>query len=74
MEYQVGEAWGDSAAPVANRFVTSFDETNLHMKMLEPFFKVVNSAEFDLIVLSGDKAQCTTVLQYYISGHKAQCT
>ncbi|KAK3779540.1 hypothetical protein RRG08_045286 [Elysia crispata] len=53
MEYQVGEAWGDSAAPVANRFVTSFDETNLHMKMLEPFFKVVNSAEFDLIVLSG---------------------
>ncbi|RUS71928.1 hypothetical protein EGW08_020303 [Elysia chlorotica] len=53
MEYQVKEVWGDATAPVANRFVTSFDETNLHMKMLEPFFKVVQSADFDLMVLSG---------------------
>ncbi|GFS18886.1 ADP-dependent glucokinase [Elysia marginata] len=53
MEYQIGETWGNSRAPVANRFVTSFDETNLHMIMLEPFIKVVNSADFDLMVFSG---------------------
>ncbi|GFO02997.1 ADP-dependent glucokinase [Plakobranchus ocellatus] len=53
MEYKVGEAWGNSIAPVANRFVTSFDETNSQMLMMEPFFEVVKSSEYDLMVLSG---------------------
>ena len=54
MEYQIGETWGESVAPVANRFVTSFDETNLNLLMMEPFFEVIKAANFDLMVLSGN--------------------
>ncbi|CAG5133393.1 unnamed protein product, partial [Candidula unifasciata] len=53
MEYKVGEKWGTSAAPVANRFITSHDESNAKIIMLEPFFESLSIFQPDLIILSG---------------------
>lgn len=33
MEYQKNEVWGEYKAPVANRFITSHDETNSQLLM-----------------------------------------
>ena len=53
MEYQVGEKWGESTAPVATRFITSYDESNSKVTMIETFFKNVLPHDPDLILLSG---------------------
>ncbi|KAK3097938.1 hypothetical protein FSP39_014684 [Pinctada imbricata] len=53
MEYQVGEKWGDNTAPVATRFITSFDESNSKATMIETFFENVKPFDPDLILLSG---------------------
>ena len=53
MEYQVGETWGGSVAPVANRFISSYDESNSRLTMLDAFFDGVRAFQPDLIVISG---------------------
>uniref|UniRef100_A0A0B7BIV7 ADP-dependent glucokinase n=1 Tax=Arion vulgaris TaxID=1028688 RepID=A0A0B7BIV7_9EUPU len=53
MEYKVGEKWGSTSAPVANRFITSHDISNAKIIMLEPFFESIAAFQPDLIVLSG---------------------
>ncbi|ESO88231.1 hypothetical protein LOTGIDRAFT_126443, partial [Lottia gigantea] len=53
MEYKVGERWGDSTANVATRFITSYDESNSKMTMLETFFQNVQDFKPDLVLLSG---------------------
>lgn len=61
MEYKVGEQWGGTVAPVANRFITSHDESNAKVVMLEPFFESIKSFQPDLIILSGQY-----VLQWFL--------
>lgn len=53
MEYSVGDTWGNLQAPVANRFISSFDESNSKMTMLESFFMSLESFRPDLIIMSG---------------------
>ena len=53
MEYKVGEQWGDATASVATRFITSYDEINSKLLMMEPFFESMKEFNPDLIVLSG---------------------
>ncbi|XP_064653021.1 ADP-dependent glucokinase-like [Lineus longissimus] len=53
MEYQIGEKWGNDTATVANRFITSYDEANGKMTMLDTFFKSIQEDNPDLVVLSG---------------------
>ncbi|XP_014664935.1 PREDICTED: ADP-dependent glucokinase-like isoform X2 [Priapulus caudatus] len=53
MEYQKNEIWGGRSAPVANRFITSHDESNSHLLMQHAFFDTLASWDPDLIVLAG---------------------
>ncbi|XP_059174088.1 ADP-dependent glucokinase-like [Physella acuta] len=53
MEYKVGERWGNLTSPVANRFITSHDESNAKIVMLEPYFESIKAFQPDLILLSG---------------------
>ncbi|CAL1535328.1 unnamed protein product [Lymnaea stagnalis] len=53
MEYKVGEQWGNLSAPVANRFITSHDESNSKIVMLEAYFESIKTFQPDLILLSG---------------------
>ncbi|XP_013090269.2 ADP-dependent glucokinase-like isoform X1 [Biomphalaria glabrata] len=53
MEYKIGEKWGNLSAPVANRFITSHDESNSKVVMLEPFFESIKVFQPDLMLLSG---------------------
>ena len=53
MEYKVGDKWGDSSAPVATRFITSFDEANGKATSLEAFFSSISHFGSDLVILSG---------------------
>ena len=53
MEYQVGESWGSHRAPVATRFITSYDESNSQATMIESFFQYIENYKPDLIILSG---------------------
>lgn len=53
MEYSVGDPWGDANAPVANRFISSYDESNSKMTMLESFFESLESFRPDLVLISG---------------------
>lgn len=53
MEYKVGEKWGSWQAPVATRFICSYDASNSEMTMLETFFADLPDFQPDLILLSG---------------------
>lgn len=53
MEYQVEEVWGPHRAPVATRFITSFDESNSKATLIEAFFQYIQNYHPDLIILSG---------------------
>ncbi|XP_062590693.1 ADP-dependent glucokinase-like [Saccostrea cucullata] len=53
MEYHMEESWGNHTAPVATRFITSFDESNSKATMIESFFEYSNKVNPDLIILSG---------------------
>ncbi|XP_041362972.1 ADP-dependent glucokinase-like [Gigantopelta aegis] len=53
MEYQVGDSWGGVVTTVANRFISSYDESNSQLTMLDTFFEGVNTFQPDLIVISG---------------------
>lgn len=53
MEYQVEEAWGSHRAPVATRFITSYDESNSKATLIEAFFQYIQNYHPDLIILSG---------------------
>ena len=53
MEYQVGDTWGGSVAPVATRFITSHDQANSKVVPLEGFFESIAQYDPDLIVFSG---------------------
>jgi ADP-dependent glucokinase len=53
MEYKVGEFWGPVTAPVATRFITSYDESNSKVTMLETFFENLENFSPDLVLLSG---------------------
>lgn len=53
MEYKVGEFWGPVTAPVATRFITSYDESNSKVTMLETFFENLDNFNPDLVLLSG---------------------
>ncbi|KAL8581110.1 hypothetical protein ACOMHN_033558 [Nucella lapillus] len=53
MEYKVGETWGTRRAPVANRFICSYDASNLAMTMAETFFASLPDFGPDLVILSG---------------------
>ena len=37
MEYKKGEKWGETQAPIANRFIISHDKANSKMEALEDF-------------------------------------
>ena len=39
MEYGLNEQWDNLRSPVANRFITSYDESNSKLTMLNKFFK-----------------------------------
>lgn len=51
--FQVGEEWGTSRAPVATRFICSYDASNSKMTMLETFFSNMYSFQPDLVLISG---------------------
>ncbi|KAK7116406.1 hypothetical protein V1264_002092 [Littorina saxatilis] len=53
MEYKVGQEWGSTKAPVATRFICSYDASNSEMTMLETFFNNLDAFKPDLILLSG---------------------
>ncbi|OWF54069.1 ADP-dependent glucokinase-like [Mizuhopecten yessoensis] len=53
MEYGVGETWGDVQSPVANRFITSYDESNSQATMLETYFESLDTSKTDLVLISG---------------------
>ena len=53
LEYGAGEVWGSWKAPVATRFITSYDEANSKAAMLETFFETLVVYEPDLVILSG---------------------
>lgn len=53
MEYKVGDTWGAYTAPVATRFITSYDESNSKVTMLETFFENLGNFNPDLVLLSG---------------------
>ncbi|KAK6179202.1 hypothetical protein SNE40_011617 [Patella caerulea] len=53
MEYKVGQSWGDSTAPVATRFITSYDESNSKVTMLERYFEDLKDFQPDLALISG---------------------
>ncbi|XP_033750170.1 ADP-dependent glucokinase-like [Pecten maximus] len=53
MEYSVGDTWGDLTSPVANRFITSYDESNSQATMLETFFESLDTQKTDLVLMSG---------------------
>lgn len=53
MEYKVGDTWGSETAPVATRFITSYDESNSQVTMLETFFANLENFNPDLVLLSG---------------------
>jgi ADP-dependent phosphofructokinase/glucokinase len=54
MEYQAGEKWGKDTATLANRFITSYDEANGKMTMMETYFKSIREYKPDLVILSGE--------------------
>ncbi|XP_013385713.1 ADP-dependent glucokinase isoform X2 [Lingula anatina] len=53
MEYKRGEKWGAFTAPVANRFITSYDIANGQATMMDTFFASFDEFKPDLVVLSG---------------------
>ena len=53
MEYAVGERWGTHTAPVATRFITSYDEANGKAISLETFFSSVGDFNPELVVCTG---------------------
>ena len=53
LEFAIGDQWGQNEALVANRFITSHDETNGKASMLETFFLSSKSYSPDLIIFSG---------------------
>lgn len=53
LEYSANEMYEEVKAPAANRFIVSHDVINSNMQKLNEFFEVINSAEPDLIILSG---------------------
>ena len=53
LEYHVGDTWGSSVAPVATRFITSFDESNGRASSLEAFFSSLEVFRPDLAVCTG---------------------
>ncbi len=53
MEYTVGEKWGRTTAPTANRYITSNDETNAIMSHMEAFFSSFHKSHPQLVILSG---------------------
>ncbi|KAL4227894.1 hypothetical protein ACF0H5_013334 [Mactra antiquata] len=53
MEYGLDEKWHQVTSPVANRFITSFDESNGKLTMLGKFFSDLDEFNPDLVVISG---------------------
>lgn len=53
MEYGVGETWGELQSHVANRFITSYDESNSQATMLETYFESLEISKTDLVLMSG---------------------
>lgn len=53
MEYGLNEQWETFTAPVANRFITSYDESNSKLTTLDKFFKDLGPFSPDLVLLSG---------------------
>lgn len=53
MEYAKNEQWGSITTPVATRFITSYDESNAKLTMLDTFFNTVSSFSPDLVLFSG---------------------
>ncbi|KAH3833868.1 hypothetical protein DPMN_107184 [Dreissena polymorpha] len=53
MEYGLNEQWDNLRSPVANRFITSYDESNSKLTMLNKFFKNLGPFNPDLVILSG---------------------
>ena len=53
MEYDLNEKWEGLTSPVANRFITSYDESNSKLTSLRKFFHDLNNFDSDLILLSG---------------------
>lgn len=53
MEYQVGDAWANVTAPIATRFITSYDETNSRMVYVEAYFEELRTVSPDLAILTG---------------------
>lgn len=49
----LGEQWGSTQAPQANRFIFSHDVSNGEMSSLETFVASVEEFDPDLVVLSG---------------------
>ncbi|WAQ97781.1 ADPGK-like protein, partial [Mya arenaria] len=53
MEYGLHEAWQGLESPVANRFITSYDESNSRLTMLNKFFKDLGPFSPNLVLVSG---------------------
>ena len=49
----MGETWGQSTAPVATRFICSYDASNQEMRMLETYFSSLPNFQPDLLLMSG---------------------
>ena len=50
---KVGQKWGATQAPVATRFICSYDASNSEMTMLETFLASLHDFRPNLILLSG---------------------
>ena len=53
LEYGAGDTWGAARAPVATRFITSYDEANGQAVSLERFFSSIEAFSPDLVVVTG---------------------
>lgn len=74
MEYGLNEHWESLTAPVANRFITSYDESNSKLTMLDKFFEDLGPFSPDLVLMSGLhllEGQSTTFVEEKIAHVKA---
>jgi len=53
MEYGLHEKWGNLQSPAANRFITSYDQSNSELIMLDKFFAELKPFSPELVILSG---------------------
>lgn len=53
LSLSLGEQWGSTQAPQANRFIFSHDLSNGEMSSLETFVASLEEFQPDLVVLSG---------------------